>query len=102
MCLQSRDHFIPTTFTLFLQILAISNKNNICYRYFFHLLRHKSNINRYKKIKITLCIMSDHDRLSWISKTTKIRENLQIYILQFIHLYNLNLCTECKMGQVKK
>jgi exonuclease III len=28
-----------------------------------HILRHKASLNRYKKIKITSCILSDHQRV---------------------------------------
>lgn len=28
-----------------------------------HTLRHKANLNRYKKIEITLCVLSDHHAL---------------------------------------
>ena len=40
-----------------------------------HIIGHKTGLNRYRKIEIIPCILSDHHGLSMVYKTTKITQS---------------------------
>jgi hypothetical protein len=44
-----------------------------------HIIGHKTGLNRYKKIEIIPCILSDHHRVSLSSITTKTLESSNIH-----------------------
>jgi hypothetical protein len=60
--------FYPTStqYTFFSAAIELSPKD--------HILGHKASLSKYKKIEITLCILSDHNtlKLELSNKTTEI------------------------------
>jgi hypothetical protein len=42
-----------------------------------HVLGHKASLNKFKKIKITLCILSDHSRIKLDLNDKRNPENIQ-------------------------
>ena len=59
-------------FTFFSVLHGISSKID-------HILGNKANLNRYKKIRITACILPNHHGLKLEFNNNAIAESLQIY-----------------------